>query len=183
MNPAERLSGAAEKAVYDWHENDPSDPGYRRFVAPLFEVVRPHLHTGSAGLDFGCGAGSALMALFEEAGFGIEGYDPFYANHPDRLTRCYDFVVCSESAEHFYDPKAAFETLYSLLKPGGLLGVMTRFHHPDRPLNGWSYANDPTHATFYSPRTFEAITRSFGLELLYCAENMTLLRKPQIKRP
>jgi SAM-dependent methyltransferase len=174
MDPAYRLSGEAEKAVYDWHENDPDDPGYRRFVAPLFEAVLPHLPAGAAGLDFGCGAGSALMALFREAGFEIAGYDPFYAPHPDRLTRRYDFVICSESAEHFYDPKATFETLFSLLKPGGLLGVMTRFHHRDRPLEGWFYANDPTHVAFYSPRTFEAIAQQRDLKLLWCQDPIAL---------
>lgn len=177
MDPAHRLDKEAEKAVYDAHENYPDDPGYRRFVRPLFELVRPHLDAQASGLDFGCGAGSALMALFEEADFAIKGFDPFYANHPERLDHRYDFVVCSETAEHFYNPASSFEILRSLLHTGGLLGLMTRFHTPNQPLKNWFYAQDPTHVSLYSPMTCAYIAQKMDLILVECGENLALFQK------
>ena len=34
--PAQHLSAADEKACYDLHDNQPGDPGYRRFLDRLF---------------------------------------------------------------------------------------------------------------------------------------------------
>ena len=51
-------------------------------------------------------------------------YDPFF--YPDKsvLKAHYDFIACTERAEHFHDPFAEFDRLDSLLKPKG---------HPSQP--------------------------------------------------
>lgn len=178
MNPRDRLETAEEKAVYDQHENRPDDTGYRRFVMPLFEAVRPHLKAGASGLDFGCGAGSALTALLNEAGYPTLGYDPFYADYPDRLARFYDFVVCSEAAEHFYTPAETFALMAARLKTGGTLGVMTAFAPGAAAFKNWRYARDETHVAFYTPATFGFLAQKLGLTLMRCADNIALFQKP-----
>ena len=177
MEAGDRLTAHEEKAHYDCHRNNPNDPGYRRFVSPLFEAVRPYLGAGAKGLDFGCGAGSALMALFEEAGFEITGYDPFYADYPDRLARTYDFAVCSETAEHFFGPGKSFEQLFALLRPGGILGVMTGFYGAEQPFGEWHYIRDPSHVAFYSPQTFRFLGRQHRSALLLCHNNLAIFQK------
>ena len=64
-------------------------------------------------------------------GTGSALYDPLFA--PDRgvLQATYDFVTCTETAEHFHDPALEFARLDALLRPGGLLGLMTVFQNDD----------------------------------------------------
>ena len=47
----QRLGPAEEKAVYDQHENSPDDPGYRRFLARLFDPLAAELPPGARGLE------------------------------------------------------------------------------------------------------------------------------------
>ena len=92
----------AEKRRYDLHQNDPSEPGYRRFLSQLADPLKARLPAGAQGLDFGCGPTAALALLLEEAGFRMGRYDPFYAPDSTVLQRVYDFIACSEVVEHFF---------------------------------------------------------------------------------
>lgn len=178
MHPADLPAAAEEKAEYDRHQNRPEDAGYRRFVAPLYESVRARLNPGAIGLDFGCGAGSALMELFREAGYEVCGYDPFYEARADRLERRYDFVVCSEAAEHFHRPAEAFKQMLGALKSGGVLGIMTAFRVSERPFESWHYVRDRTHTAFYSPRTFAFLAQRFDLAPPQLGRNLALFSAP-----
>jgi 2-polyprenyl-3-methyl-5-hydroxy-6-metoxy-1,4-benzoquinol methylase len=64
--------------------------------------------------------------MLAEAGFEMSLYDPQFA--PDRsvLTREGDFITATEVLEHLHRPAAELERLWSLLRPGGWLAVMTR---------------------------------------------------------
>src|SRR5690606_26178152 len=97
-------SPEAEKAEYDLHENDPADPGYHRFLGRLVDRMLPLLPAGASGLDFGCGPGPAIAAMMREHGHDVVNYDPLYAPARDNLSRQYDFVTCTEAAEHFHRP-------------------------------------------------------------------------------
>ena len=77
--PYQFLSPKEEKSEYDLHENSSDDPGYRRFLARLFDPVSHQLAPNSYGLDFGSGPGPTLSVMFEEAGHSMEIYDPFFA--------------------------------------------------------------------------------------------------------
>ncbi|MDP6959818.1 MAG: class I SAM-dependent methyltransferase, partial [Planctomycetota bacterium] len=87
--------------------------------------MQPLLPSQAKGLDFGSGPGPTLSLLMEESGYEVTLFDPFFA--PDRsvLQVCYDFISCSETAEHFSDPRKEFDLFQKLLRPGGVLGVMT----------------------------------------------------------
>ncbi|WP_051333410.1 class I SAM-dependent methyltransferase [Aliagarivorans marinus] len=175
--PAEQhLSSRDELAEYQLHENDPDDQGYLRFLNRLAEPMLQRLSADSQGLDFGCGPGPAMSLLFGEAGVAMANYDPLFANQPELLTQQYDCVSCSEVAEHFNQPSQSWPLLLSLLKPGGLLGVMTKRHLGLARFKQWHYKNDLTHVAFYSDQTMEWLAHNFQLDLELVSADVALFR-------
>ena len=58
----------------------------------------------------------ALAAMLTEAGHRMALYDPFFAPDPAPLA-VYDFVTCTEAAEHFHHPAAEFARLRAWCGP------------------------------------------------------------------
>lgn len=162
MDPGDRPDPAAERARYETHENDPADPGYRAFLDRLRGPLVPRLPPGAEGLDYGAGPGPALALMLEEAGFPMAIYDPFFAPDPAPLHRTWDFITCTETAEHFFSPGDELARLDALLRPGGWLGVMTQMRDDAAPFEDWWYVRDPTHVCFYRPATMRWIADRFG---------------------
>lgn len=178
LDPELRPDRGVERARYETHENDPEDPRYRAFLDRLAGPLIDRLAPGAHGLDYGSGPGPALSVMLEERGFPTEIYDPFFAPDPAPLRRRYDFVTCSETAEHFHDPGGELARLDGLLRPGGWLGLMTGVLTDDIDFPTWWYARDPTHVAFYSPATLEWIAGHFGWTLERPSTNVALFRKP-----
>ncbi len=149
------LSEAEEKAAYDHHQNSPTDSGYRQFLSRLFDQLQHRLAPNSHGLDFGSGPGPTLSVMFEEVGHHITLYDHFYAHHPAALEQRYDFITATEVVEHLHQPGTVLTKLWSLLKPGGHLGLMTKLVRDQAAFSLWHYKNDLTHVCFFSNATFE----------------------------
>lgn len=162
LHPSQRLSPNEEKTRYETHENDVTDPKYQDFVRPLVNWVSEKIKPGGAGLDFGAGTGPILASLFLKNGFEMEVYDPFFWPNQSAIEKQYDFVVASEVVEHFSNPEKEFGLLKSLLKPGGILGLMTLMHEPQTEIKSWYYLKDPTHICAYSEKTFEWIKERFS---------------------
>ncbi|MEM8950813.1 MAG: class I SAM-dependent methyltransferase [Pseudomonadota bacterium] len=177
LDPGQRPTPEDELAHYRHHENDPGDPRYRAFLSKLADPLLAKLTPGMSGLDYGCGPGSALAAMLEEAGLEMALYDPFF--HPGRgaLQRMYDVITLSEVAEHFFEPAVEFNRLSSLLKPGGWLGVMTCFQTDDARFDNWHYRRDPTHVVFYRSRTFEVIAEQRGWSCEIPRKDVVMLQK------
>ncbi|WP_236995507.1 class I SAM-dependent methyltransferase [Halomonas huangheensis] len=173
--PEMRLDPAAEKAIYDQHENRPDDPGYRAFLARLMVPLSKHLTPGARGLDFGSGPGPTLSLMFEEAGFTMDIHDPFFHPNPEALLREYDFITATEVAEHLFTPGETLGRLVSQLKPGGWLGLMT-MRVPDDFAN-WHYIRDPTHVVFYSDACLSWFARQHGLSLTLSGREVALFQK------
>jgi SAM-dependent methyltransferase len=177
--PGQRLDPGEEKQRYDQHENDPGDPLYREFLSQLFGPLNQKLEPGSSGLDYGAGPGPTLSVMFREAGHKMEIYDPFYADRPHTLNLTYDFITCTETAEHFYDPGKEFRTLWALLKPDGILGIMTLLRPVEEPFPEWHYVKEDTHVAFYSRQTFRWLAQNLGASLEILGERVILLRKAE----
>jgi len=161
--PAQHLSAVDEKAYYDLHDNQPDDPGYRRFLGRLFTPLNERLPAQSRGLDFGCGPGPTLSLMFEEAGHSVALYDPYYAPDKSVLSGSYDFITLSEVVEHLAEPGPELDRLWTSLAPGGWLGLMTkRVRDPDA-FKTWHYITDPTHISFFSDATFHWLTGRWAL--------------------
>jgi len=172
-----RVDIEEERRIYDLHQNDPEDPGYRRFLSRLSNPLCARLAPGRTGLDFGCGPGPALQALLEEKGHRVDLYDPYYYNDPEVFRRRYDFICASEVVEHLRDPGSAFDTLFKLLKPGGWLGIMTKLVIDKDAFSRWHYIRDLTHIAFYSRNTFAYIARRFRARMALVDRDVILLQK------
>nr|WP_232341024.1 class I SAM-dependent methyltransferase [Halomonas pacifica] len=175
---AQRLAPAAERAVYDQHENSPEDPGYRRFLGRLFVPLKARLAPGAEGLDFGAGPGPTLSLMFAEAGHPMAIYDPFYAPYPEALERRYDFITATEVVEHLFAPGEELARLASRLSPGGWLGLMTKRVTSKEAFAGWHYILDPTHVCFFGEATFHWLATRLGMTVEFPAADVVLLQKP-----
>jgi 2-polyprenyl-3-methyl-5-hydroxy-6-metoxy-1,4-benzoquinol methylase len=178
MAPAHYPDPAIERAEYDRHENAVDDPGYRRFLDRLAAPLLARLSPGARGLDYGCGPGPALAMMLGEAGHAVALYDPFYTPDPAPLCDTYDFITCTEVAEHFHRPAEEFDRLGMMLRPGGWLAVMTCFQTDDARFGGWHYRMDPTHVVFYRSGTFVTIAAARGWSCEIPRKDVALLRVP-----
>ncbi len=178
LQPAQRLAARAERAHYETHENDPGDRGYRQFLNRLAAPLVARLPAGARGLDYGCGPGPALATMLAEQGFPTAIYDPFFAPDPQPLRHTYDFITCSETIEHFYQPGREFARLNTLLRPDGWLGLMTQMRRDECAFERWQYVSDPTHVCFYHAQTMHWLAAHFGWTLHAPQPTVTLFHKP-----
>lgn len=181
LHPEQRLSRSDEKARYELHENNPADPDYIAFLRRLGDPIMARLRPGARGLDFGCGPSPVLSQLLTAAGFPCAAYDPFFAPDEALLENRYDYVTCSEVVEHAYDPAPMFATLHRLLRPGGILGVMTRFYPESTAFSDWWYRRDPTHVCFYNEKTMLWIARRHGCQAEFPAPDVTLFTATNLR--
>ncbi len=179
--PEYYLSPEAEKNEYDLHQNNPADGGYRRFLNRVFKPVNRVLPPGSRGLDFGCGAGPLLADMFKAAGHKMAVYDPHYAPDAAVLADVYAFITASEVLEHLHKPGEVLDQLVSMLRPGGLLGLMTGMVR-DRPaFSRWHYIRDLTHVCFFSHATFNWLADRWALQVIFIDDRVVLLKKPVLE--
>ncbi len=179
------LSLADEKSEYDLHQNSPADDGYRRFLSRLFEPLNQIVSNQydlptqipAQGLDFGSGPGPTLSLMFEEAGYQMQIYDPFYSPNESVLNQAYDFVTASEVVEHLRDPRKDLQKIWSLVKPGGVLGLMTKLTLDRDAFSRWHYKNDRTHIAFYSRETFQWLAELWNAEIEIIGDDVIVIRK------
>jgi hypothetical protein len=174
MHPADRLPLERERARYLLHCNSPADQGYRQFLRRLSDPLVELLSPQAEGLDYGSGPGPTLSVMLREQGFQVREYDPHFAPDAEALGRTYDFITCTETAEHFHDPRAEFDRLSGMLRPGGYLALMTEWLDGNEVgFATWSYANDETHVCFYSRATLDWITAHWGWRMTTPCRNVT----------
>ena len=158
---ADQPTLAAEKERYVRHRNGLEDKGYVAFLRQAVDPVLPLLKPDMRGLDYGCGHTPVLQLLLAEAGLHCENYDPFF--FPAWPQGQFDFLFATEVVEHFRRPAADWARMLSLVKPGGLLTVMTAPWEDLESFRTWGYASDETHVAFYHRETLEWIFDQFGL--------------------
>jgi hypothetical protein len=178
LDPANRPEPTAEHAHYLLHKNDPYDLRYRQFLSKLAVPLMERIGPGRHGLDYGCGPGPALAAMLREAGYQVDLFDPFFSPEPTALGRAYDFITCSEVAEHFHRPADEFDRLNTMLRRGGWLGVMTCFQTDDARFAAWHYRRDPTHVVFYREATLRHIAALRGWHCEIPVKDVVLMQKP-----
>jgi len=161
----QHLPPADEKTIYDLHQNHADDPGYRQFLSRLATPMLARLPKQAFGLDYGCGPGPVLAHMLQEQGHPVALYDPYYAPDQRPLQQRYDFIVSTEVVEHFRHPQQEFERLFSLLKPQGTLGLMTKLVIDAEAFSGWHYKNDQTHISFFSRSTMHWLAERYGCQL------------------
>ncbi len=173
------INHTEEKKQYDFHENTLENEGYvnmfKRFIA---DAIDPFIQQGEC-LDFGSGPGPVLSILLKQKGFNVTLYDPFYANDQTALNKQYDLITSTEVFEHFFTPKQTINELVNLLKPKGILAIMTSFKTMnDTAFLKWWYRRDATHVCFYTLSAFQEIEQTFQLQRLYTNhKNIIVLKK------
>lgn len=178
--PKDRPSRNNEFARYEAHENDPADEGYRNFLAQLFDPLHELLNPQSKGLDFGSGPGPTLHLIFEEEGHEMRIYDSFYEDDSSVFEETYDFITATEVVEHLFHPGKELERLWSCLRPGGYLGIMTKIAEDDKAFfAGWHYRLDTTHVTFFTEKTFRWLAVHWNASVNFPADRVIIFQKPQ----
>lgn len=157
---------------YRQHANDPNDIGYRNFLGHLVNPLLTKLSPTSRGLDFGCGPTKTIEAVFREQNISCVSYDPYFFCENKLLEETYDFIACSEVAEHFFSPHREFKKLKLMLKPKGWLGLMTQ--SPPEDFKNWWYHRDPTHVVFYPLETLQWIADKFQYKIHCFPRGVTL---------
>lgn len=171
-----RPAQSEEKERYLEHDNSINDKGYvqhlNQAIKPALNYLKPDYH----GLDYGCGPVPTLNRLLEKEGFNCEFYDPIF--FPEPPTGKFDFIFATECFEHFFRPADEMQKLSGLLKPEGILVVMTQLWNDTTKFKSWQYSTDSTHVVYYHTNTFRFIAAHFGFEILEMKkERVVILRK------
>ncbi|SHJ84743.1 Methyltransferase domain-containing protein [Tangfeifania diversioriginum] len=153
-----------EKDRYLEHDNSINDKGYVQHLNRAIKPVLNYLKPDYQGLDYGCGPVPTLNRLLEKESYNCEFYDPIF--FPEPPTGKFDFIFATECFEHFFRPADEMCKLSGLLKPEGILVVMTQPWKDTTKFKSWRYATDPTHVVFYNLETIEFISRNYGFTLL-----------------
>ena len=176
-DPETRLSPVEEKERYSLHNNDVDDPDYRKFLSKLYDPLIKKLKKESRGLDYGCGPGPALASMLREAGFSVDIYDPYFFPDESYRDKEYDFITCTEAAEHFYEPQKEFNKLDQVLADKGILGIMTNFYEDTINFEDWYYRKDPTHVVFYTVKTLQCIAEERSWKADIQSKNVVFFKK------
>ncbi len=130
-----RLSNGVEQIIFS--EGKPKSRSDILFDWLLREI---HLGDGDKILDYGCGDGSALVALSERFGnaefYGfeiepierpklqsIQGFSQIFIGDRLRTPARFDLVTMIHCLEHIPNPKAALSDLYQQINDGGYLFI------------------------------------------------------------
>jgi SAM-dependent methyltransferase len=171
-----RLPYEEEIARYRNHRNDERDAAYLDFLSRLARPVIERTPVGARGVDYGSGPSPALAQIMERSGRPTLAYDPAFRPDVRLQEGIYDFITCSEVLEHVHEPMALLERFRVLVKPGGIIGIMTSWRDRSVPFGDWYYQRDPTHVCFYSEATMRWIAERFGWELEIPVANVVILR-------
>jgi len=162
-----------ERARYLEHNNGIQYPGYVKFLNQAIDPALPYLSGDMKGLDYGCGPVPTLSLLLRKKGISCLDYDPLF--FPELPEGPFDFIFATECFEHFFNPATETERIITLLKPGGLLIVMTHLWDEDTDFASWYYPKDNTHVAFYHAETFKYIERRFGFRQLPAASERVII--------
>ncbi|MFO7656607.1 MAG: class I SAM-dependent methyltransferase [Bacteroidales bacterium] len=167
------MSAKSEKKRYLTHNNGIQYKGYVDFLNQAIEPALPLLNKDMQGLDFGCGPTPTLSVILEQQGYKCDNYDPlFFPGLPEKK---YDFIFATECFEHFFFPAKEIQLIKNLLKPGGILTIMTETWKSDEAFASWYYAKDSTHVSFFHNHTFGFIAEKFGFEAKECSNERVMI--------
>lgn len=173
------LTAEKEREHYLKHDNSFESEGYVHMFREFIKTaIEPFNNIGRA-LDFGCGHGPVLAELLREKGIRTDIYDKYFADDGSFRNNQYDLITATEVVEHLNDPIDTLKLLVGCLSTKGILAIMTRFHpENDDIFKDWWYRRDDTHISFYSPRTFHHIAKTFNMKLLLVDDkNIVVMQK------
>ncbi len=162
--PAFHPNDEAARSYYQTHENGIQYPGYVAFLNNAIHPTLPFLSGRSEILDYGCGPEPTLSILLEREGHHCSNYDPLF--FPELPAGPFDAIFATECFEHFVNPELEMNRIIGLLKPGGILTIMTILWLSPERFRNWHYTRDMTHISFYHRDTIRYLCRTFGFQVL-----------------
>ncbi len=161
-----QVSSESEKKQYDQHNNTLENEGYVKMFNDFLDFTLNGTSIKSV-LDFGSGPSAVLVELLKRRALHVEHYDKFYQPKKVYENRQYDLITSTEVFEHLAEPKEVLKLLSKHLNKNGIISIMTLFHtnKKDAFLKWW-YRRDPTHITFFTPKSIEVMAKDCGLKLL-----------------
>lgn len=170
------LNKKEEESRYKFHQNTIENIGYIKFLEQIISPCFKYINTNMIGLDFGCGPNPVLSQLLEKKGIKCEFYDPYFFNNLNFENK-YDFIFATECFEHFFLPKKELKLISNILKPNGILAIMTEFYTNIDFFSNWYYIKDPTHICFYNRESFDFICQSWKYKILYTDNKRVIILK------
>jgi len=168
LDEAMRVDGHREKHQYDQHINSLENSGYVTMFEAFLDFFWEKLTCQApTTLDFGSGPTPVLSHLMQRRGANVDCYDKFYQPNPIFEAKTYDLITSTEVFEHLCNPLETLTCLCQHLNPKGHIALMTLFH--DNSMEyfwKWWYRRDPTHITFYTPKTFEIMAKICHLDVI-----------------
>lgn len=175
--PKYHLALNEEKERYSKHTNSNTEPGYINFLKRITVPVTKNIKKGSTGLDFGCGPGPILKNIFNSMGYTIEEYDLYFKKDDSMLLKKWDFIITTEVVEHLKEPFNVINSLWDLIKPGGILAIMTNLYREDIDFKSWYYKGDPTHIQFFCKESFLWLKDKISANVEFIDKDIIILKK------
>jgi SAM-dependent methyltransferase len=142
----------------DYVKADPDYTGVRPIsLAGMVDRTFGPFKAGLRHLDYGSGSGILSQQLVE-AGWNSQTYDPFVHTDVDPASLGqFDFITAFEVFEHVPDVNRLYDTLLSLLAPGGVIMYSTMLSDDaiaaGRPLDWWYASPRNGHISLFSSQT------------------------------
>jgi len=160
------VSTSKEKNQYDQHNNNLENEGYVKMFNDFLDFTIGNSHIKNT-LDFGSGPTPVLAELLKRRGLNVEYFDKFYQPKKVYENKKYDLITSTEVFEHIENPKETLNLLSNHLNTNGIISIMTLFHtNKQDDFLKWWYRRDPTHITFFTPKSIETMAKKCGLKLL-----------------
>jgi 2-polyprenyl-3-methyl-5-hydroxy-6-metoxy-1,4-benzoquinol methylase len=115
--------------------------------------------------------------MARKAGYIMKVYDKFYADDRDILNLTYNFITCTEVAEHLADPAKELGRLWHQLESGGLLVIQTKRVLNDERFKTWFYRDYPTHITFFAQASFEWLAEQWRAVVYFPHDDVAVFVK------
>ena len=168
-----------ELSEYQLHENSIQDEGYRRFLQRLLTplIQSYNISSSTNAIDYGCGPAPALATMLAHYDVSDSIYDPFFFPDKSVLQQQYDIITCTEAIEHFHAPHIEWAVWQGMLKPKGVIAIMTKRVIDKQRFAHWHYKNDLTHVSFFSEATFRFLAQRDGYTVEFPTNDVVLLKK------
>ncbi len=171
-------SKQTEQNIYANHHNSLENEGYVRMFENFIDFFWDTLHVKEEWLDFGSGPTPVLSELLRRRDVRVDCYDKWYQPKKIYVDKIYDVITSTEVFEHLDDPIAVLSELNAHLRQGGIVALMTLFHPKNEAdFFQWWYRRDPTHITFYTPKTIETMAKKCGFEMMRSDERRIAVLK------